>query len=75
MKNKLVSLLLCLCMLMGAVAFAEEAPAEPSAVTELTADMVLATLNGAELTWADVEPMYTALASQYSSYYDLSQHP
>lgn len=80
MKNlrKLVSLLLCVCMLLGMTALAEEAaaPAEETAVVEvaeLAPEAVLATVNGEELTWADVEPIYENLATQYASYYDLNQ--
>ena len=69
--QKLLSVLLCLCMMAGAAAFAEEA--EVSAVTEIAADSVLVTVNGEDVTWSDVRVAYEALASQYSSYYDLSQ--
>ena len=73
--QKLVSLLLCLCMLMGAAALAEEAPveAEASAVVEIPAETVVVTLNGEAITWADVEVAYNTLAAQYSSYYDMTQ--
>jgi len=69
--QKFLSVLLCLCMLAGAAAFAEEA--EVSAVTEIAADTVLVTVNGQDVTWADVRVAYEALASQYASYYDLTQ--
>ena len=77
MKNlkRLVSLLLCVCMLLGMTALAEEAvPAEETtaAPVELAADTLLVTVNGEQLTWADVEPIYTSLSSQYASYYDFS---
>ena len=69
MKNlrKLVSLLLCVCMLLGMTALAEET----AAPAELAADTLLATVNGEQLTWADVESIYNSLATQYSTYYDL----
>lgn len=69
--QKLLSVLLCLCMMAGVAAFAEEA--EVSAVTEIAADTVLVTVNGEDVTWSDVRVAYEALASQYASYYDLSQ--
>lgn len=65
--KKLVSLLLCACMLMTAAALAEDTAAD------LSADTVLATLNGESIVWGDVEPNYNSLASNYGSYYDLTQ--
>lgn len=69
--QKLLSVLLCLCMMTGAAAFAEEA--EVSAVIDIPADAVLVTVNGEDVTWEKVRVAYEALASQYASYYDLSQ--
>lgn len=65
--KKLVSFLLCACMLMAAAALAEDTAAD------LSADTVLATLNGESIVWSDVEPNYNSLASNYGSYYDLTQ--
>ena len=64
--QKLVSLLLCACMLLSASALAETASAE------LTADTVLATVGGEEITWGDVESTYNNLVASYSSYYDMT---
>lgn len=82
MKNlrKIVSLLLCVCMLLGMTALAEEAApaaetvetAEAAAPVELAADDLLATVNGEQLTWGDVESIYNTLLTQYSSYYDVT---
>ena len=73
--QKLISLLLCLCMLMGVAALAEEAPveAEASAVIEIPAETVVVTLNGEAIAWADVEVAYNTLVAQYANYYDMSQ--
>lgn len=72
--QKILSLLMCLCMLAG-VAMAEEAAveAEVSAVTEIPDDAVLVTVNGENLTWADLENGYNNLIAQYGSYYDMTQ--
>ena len=45
---KLVSLVLCLCLLLGTVAMAEE-----TAVQQPADDAVVARLNGKDITWAD----------------------
>ena len=73
--QKLISLLLCLCMLMGVAALAEEATveAEASAVIEIPAETVVVTLNGEAIAWADVEVAYNTLVAQYANYYDMSQ--
>ena len=72
MKNlrKLVALLMCLCMLLGMTAVAEEAAV--TEIPEIAADTVVATLNGKDLLWSDVENSYNTLVSQYSSYYDMA---
>ena len=72
MKNlrKLAALLLCLCMMLGMTAVAEETV--EVTLPELTADTVVATLNGENLLWGAVEANYNSLVSQYSSYYDMS---
>lgn len=71
---KILSLLMCLCMLAG-VAMAEEAAVEPeaSAVLEIPADAVVVTVNGETITWAEVENGYNNLLAQYASYYDMTQ--
>ena len=69
--QKLLSVLLCLCMMAGAAAFAEEA--EVSAVIDIPADAVLVTVNGEDVTWEKVRVAYEALASQYASGIDLSK--
>ena len=72
MKNlrKLVAMLMCLCMMLGMTAVAEEAAV--TEIPELTADTVVASLNGQDLLWSAVEPAYNTLVSQYSSYYDMA---
>lgn len=65
--KKILSLLLCLCLLFSAAALAED-----TAATELQDTDVLATVNGTELTWADVAPVYDSLVSSYGNYYDLT---
>ena len=65
--KKILSLLLCLCLLFSAAALAED-----TAAAELQDTDVLATVNGTELTWADVEPVYDSLVSSYGNYYDLT---
>lgn len=51
-------------------------PVEEAALAEeaadISADAVVATLNGENLTWGDVEVNYNSLVSQYSSYYDMA---
>ena len=66
MKNlmKMLSVLLCLCMLLGMTAVAEET------AEAITAETVVATLNGEEITWGDLESNYNNLIAQYGSYYD-----
>ncbi len=73
MKNlrKIMALLLCLCMLLGVTAVAEEAT-ETVEIPEIAADAAVATLNGENILWSDVEVNYNTLVSQYSSYYDIS---
>lgn len=68
--RKIMALLLALCMLLGMSAVAEETSAP--AIPDIAADAVVATLNGENLLWADVEVNYNTLVSQYSSYYDLT---
>ena len=65
--KKILSLLLCPCLLFSAAALAED-----TAAAELQDTDVLATVNGTELTWADVEPVYDSLVSSYGNYYDLT---
>ena len=65
--KKILSLLLCLCLLFSAAALAEN-----TAAAELQDTDVLATVNGTELTWADVAPVYDSLVSSYGNYYDLT---
>ena len=65
--KKILSLLLCLCLLFSAAALAED-----TAAAELQDTDVLATVNGTELTWADVAPVYDSLVSSYGNYYDLT---
>ena len=65
--KKILSLLLCLCLLFSAAALAED-----TAAAELQDTDVLATVNGTELTWADVKPVYDSLVSSYGNYYDLT---
>ena len=73
--QKLISLLLCLCMLMGVAAMAEETAveAEASAVTEIPEDAVVVTLNGEAIVWGTVSAAYNNLIAQYGTYYDMSQ--
>ena len=73
--QKILSMLMCLCMLAGTVALAEEAAveAEVSAVTEIAADTVVVTVNGEAITWGDTENGYNNLVAQYGSYYDMTQ--
>lgn len=68
--RKLAALLMCLCMLLSMSALAEEAAV--TEIPELTADTVVATLNGKELLWSDVEPVYSSFVSQYGNYYDMA---
>lgn len=72
MKNirKIVALLMCLCMLLGMTAVAEEAAV--TTLPELTADTVVASLNGEDMLWSAVENNYNTLVNQYSNYYDLT---
>lgn len=74
--RKTVALLLCLCMLWGTAALAEDAAATTdaaAAVTELNDSDVLASVNGEEVSWDDVKSLYSSLVSQYGSAYDLTQ--
>lgn len=77
--QKLISLLLCLCMLAGVAALAEDAadataaPETGAGVAELNDDDVLATVGDVNLTWGDIKTTYNSLVSQYGSYYDLTQ--
>jgi len=73
--QKILAMLMCLCMLAGSAALAEEAAveAEVSAVTEVPADAVIVTVNGEAITWGDAENGYNNLVAQYGSYYDMTQ--
>lgn len=75
--RKTIALLLCLCMLWGTAALAEDAAAATdtatTAVTELNDTDVLATVNGEEVSWDEVKSLYSSLVSQYGSAYDLTQ--
>lgn len=74
--RKTVALLLCLCMLWGTAALAEDAAAATdtaTAVTELNDTDVLATINGEDVSWDDVKSLYSSLVAQYGSAYDLTQ--
>lgn len=68
--RKLLAMLLCACMLMSMTAVAEETA--ETTLPELTADTVIAVVNGEELLWGDVEIIYNTFVSQYSSYYDMA---
>lgn len=81
--KKFLALFLSICLLAGTVAaFAQEqTAAEPTAteaetqatpVEELAKDTLLATVNGANVTYADAEPWYNSFVSNYGSYYDLT---
>ena len=72
MKNlrKFVALLMALCMMLGMTAVAEEAAV--TEIPEITAETVVASLNGQDLLWSAVEPAYDSLVAQYSSYYDMA---
>ncbi len=87
--RSLLSVLMCVCLLAGMAALAEEtaqpvstpeATAQPAAAPEATAepippiaeDAVLATLNGADITWGDAQAAYSSLVNQYGNYYDLT---
>ena len=65
--RKIIALIMCLCMMLGMTAAAEE-----TAAAELSADTVVATLNGENVLWADVEANYALLEAEYGSYYDLA---
>ena len=74
----LLSLLLCACLLLGAIAMAEDtaeptaAPEAQPALEEIADDAVIATLNGTEITWADAKTHYNAIVNQFGNYYDLT---
>ena len=81
--KKLLALALCLSMvaLVGCQSIAETAdataaPEETPVATvtnpELTDESVIATVNGKNVTWADAQPWYNSVVSQYSSSYDFS---
>ena len=65
--RKIVALIMCLCMMLGMTAVAEE-----NAAAELTAETVVATLNGEQVLWSEVEANYTLLINDYGSYYDMA---
>jgi len=69
--RKIVSLLLCACMLLGAAALAENA--QPSAAEALADDTVLAAVNGENVTWGQTKSIYASYEAQYGNYYDMSQ--
>ncbi|MEG2207794.1 MAG: peptidylprolyl isomerase [Clostridia bacterium] len=86
--KKIISLLLCACMLLSAAALAENvAPAAdpatdtnataadttaPAAASELKSEDVLATINELPITWGDIEAGYNSLIGSYGSYYDMT---
>lgn len=79
--QKLISLLLCVSMMLGAAAFAEDATTQETTevttavattATELAQDTVLATINGESITWGDIEAGYENLAANYGDYYDMT---
>ena len=63
--QKLVSLLLCACMLLGASALAQ--------TTELASDTLLATVGEDSITWADIQNSYNGYVASYGAYYDMTQ--
>ncbi len=65
--QKLVSLMMCVCMLLGTVALAEE-----TTITEIAGDTVVASIYGEEITWNDVQEEYEMLVSNYGASYDLT---
>ena len=65
--RKIVALIMCLCMMLGMTAVAEE-----TAAAEPAADTLVATLNGEKVLWAEVEANYTLLVNDYGSYYDMT---
>ncbi|MDO4351038.1 MAG: hypothetical protein Q4C35_10470, partial [Eubacteriales bacterium] len=69
--RKVIALLLCACMLLGAAALAEDA--QPAAVEALADDAVLATVNGEDVTWGQIKSIYASYEAQYGSYYDMTQ--
>ena len=71
--QKLLSALLCLCMFMGAALAEDAIEPEISAVTELTPDTVVVTINDEAITWGDLAITYDMLLTQYGSYYDVTQ--
>ncbi|HIU18977.1 MAG TPA: SurA N-terminal domain-containing protein [Candidatus Limiplasma stercoravium] len=64
-KQKLVSLLLCACMLLGTSALAQ--------TTELASDTLLATVGEDSITWADIQNSYNGYVASYGAYYDMTQ--
>lgn len=72
--KKCLALALCAAMLAGVAALAEDAQsgAVASTATVLNDADVLATVNGQPVTWADTQPNYKAIESEYGSYYDLA---
>ena len=83
--QKWISLALCACMLMSAAALAEQTLEVPGAEVEVTAavastepeiqdDVVLAVVNGENVTWADVKDDYENVLYNLGSQYDIT-HP
>ena len=75
--RKWLSLMLSVCLLAGAAAFAEGTTGEVTeavavAGTELQADTVLATVNGTDITWGDVQSSYDNLVADYGMAYDMT---
>ena len=70
--QKWISLLLCACMLTGAVAFAEVTTPVASTAVELQGDTVIAIVNGTNILWSDAQSDFESLVSEYGSYYDMT---
>lgn len=76
--KKVISLLLCLSLLLGAVALAETTDATdvaaPAASTaaELQDTDVIVTINSQPVTWAELKSVYDSLVASYGSYYDMA---
>jgi len=81
-RQRWLSLTLCLCLFLSAIAFAEleeQTPAEEGEVIgayvisadELLDDMVVAVVNGIDITWANVKGNFNDLVNDQGSYYDM----
>lgn len=70
--KKLIALLLCLSLCLGAAAIAETTDPAATTATQLQDSDVVVTINDQAITWADLQTIYNSLVNTYGTSYDLT---